>query len=50
MCTPGRSRWQLEGFPEVDTVFAKLGTAEIATDPMPPNVADNFMMLKPRDQ
>ena len=37
-------------FPEVDTIFAKLGTAEIATDPMPPNVADNFVMLKPRDQ
>lgn len=35
-------------FPEVDRVFAKLGTAEIATDPMPPNVADNFVMLKPR--
>ncbi|QDF96992.1 CusA/CzcA family heavy metal efflux RND transporter [Azoarcus sp. DD4] len=40
----------LKTFPEVDTVFAKLGTAEIATDPMPPNVADNFVMLKPRDQ
>jgi cobalt-zinc-cadmium resistance protein CzcA len=38
------------GFPEVDRVFAKLGTAEIATDPMPPNVADNFVMLKPREQ
>ena len=37
-------------FPEVDNVFAKIGTAEIATDPMPPNVADNFVMLKPRDQ
>ncbi|MDR6154717.1 cobalt-zinc-cadmium resistance protein CzcA [Acidovorax delafieldii] len=40
----------IKEFPEVDTVFAKLGTAEIATDPMPPNVADNFVMLKPRDQ
>lgn len=40
----------VKAFPEVDTVFAKLGTAEIATDPMPPNVADNFVMLKPRDQ
>ena len=40
----------VKSFPEVDTVFAKLGTAEIATDPMPPNVADNFVMLKPRDQ
>ena len=41
---------RVKSFPEVDTVFAKLGTAEIATDPMPPNVADNFVMLKPRDQ
>jgi cobalt-zinc-cadmium resistance protein CzcA len=36
--------------PEVDTVFSKIGTAEIATDPMPPNVADTFIMLKPRSQ
>ncbi len=35
-------------FPEVKEVFAKIGTAEVATDPMPPNVADNFIMLKPR--
>ena len=41
---------RIKSFAEVDTVFAKLGTAEIATDPMPPNVADNFVMLKPRDQ
>jgi cobalt-zinc-cadmium resistance protein CzcA len=40
----------IKTFPEVDTVFAKLGTAEIATDPMPPSVADNFVMLKPREQ
>ena len=37
-------------FPQVDKVFAKIGTPEVATDPMPPNVADNFVMLKPRDQ
>jgi cobalt-zinc-cadmium resistance protein CzcA len=37
-------------FPQVDRVFAKLGTAEIATDPMPPNVADNFIMLKPKSE
>ncbi|BFM18023.1 CusA/CzcA family heavy metal efflux RND transporter [Maricurvus nonylphenolicus] len=36
--------------PEVAVVFAKIGTPEIATDPMPPNVADTFLMLKPRDQ
>ena len=38
----------LKTFPEVDKVFAKIGTAEIATDPMPPSVADNFVILKPR--
>jgi cobalt-zinc-cadmium resistance protein CzcA len=38
----------IKKFPEVDRIFAKLGTAEIATDPMPPNVADNFVMLKPQ--
>ncbi len=36
--------------PEVQTMFAKVGTAEIATDPVPPNVADNFVMLKPRSE
>ncbi|WP_020168073.1 MULTISPECIES: efflux RND transporter permease subunit [Methylotenera] len=38
----------IKGFPQVDRIFAKLGTAEIASDPMPPSVADNFVMLKPR--
>lgn len=33
-------------FPEVDYVFSKTGTAEMATDPMPPNVSDTFVMLK----
>ena len=37
-------------FPEVKEVAAKIGTAEVATDPMPPNVADNFIMLKPRSE
>ena len=41
---------RLMEFAEVDKVFAKLGTAEIATDPMPPSVADNFVMLKPQAQ
>ena len=40
----------IKQFPEVDRIFAKLGTAEIATDPMPPNVADNFVMLKPQSE
>jgi len=33
---------------EVKTIFSKIGTAEVATDPMPPSVADNFIILKPR--
>jgi heavy metal efflux system protein len=37
-------------YPEVDYIFSKIGTAEIATDPMPPSVADTYVMLKPRDQ
>ena len=41
---------RLRQFPEVDKVFAKLGTAAVATDPMPPSVADTFVMLKPRAQ
>ena len=40
----------IKKFPEVDTIYAKIGTAEIATDPMPPNVADNFVMLKPESE
>ena len=40
----------IKQFPEVDKIFAKIGTAEIATDPMPPNVADNFVMLKPQSE
>jgi len=40
----------IKQFPEVDRIFAKLGTAEIATDPMPPSVADNFVMLKPQSE
>lgn len=37
----------IKAFPEVDRAFAKIGTAEIATDPMPPSVADIFVILKP---
>ena len=39
---------RIKAFPEVDKVFARIGTPEVATDPMPPNVADNFVILKPR--
>ncbi|MGH8610862.1 MAG: efflux RND transporter permease subunit [Gammaproteobacteria bacterium] len=41
---------RLKAFPEVDRVFAKIGTAEIASDPMPPSVADTFVMLKPQSE
>ena len=41
---------RIKAFPEVDKIFAKIGTAEIATDPMPPNVADNFVMLRPASE
>ncbi len=37
-------------FPEVETVFARVGTAEVATDPMGVNVADVYVMLKPRKE
>jgi cobalt-zinc-cadmium resistance protein CzcA len=41
---------RLKAFPEVEKVFGKIGTAEIATDPMPPSVADTYVMMKPREQ
>jgi len=41
---------RLREFPEVETVFSRIGTAEVATDPMPPNIADTYVMLKPRDE
>jgi len=40
----------IQSFPQVARVFAKMGTAEIASDPMPPNVADTFIMLKPKSE
>src|SRR3546814_832082 len=40
---------RIREFPEVERVFAKIGTPDVATDPMPPSVADNFIMLKPRE-
>ena len=41
---------EVRELPEVERVFAKLGTAEVATDAVPPSVADNFVILKPRDE
>ncbi|MDP3920375.1 MAG: CusA/CzcA family heavy metal efflux RND transporter [Candidatus Omnitrophota bacterium] len=40
----------LEKFPEVDYIFSRLGTAEVATDPMGVNVADTYIMFKPHKQ
>ncbi len=40
---------KLAGLPEVRRVFAKIGTAEVASDPMPPSISDTFVMLKDRD-
>ncbi|WP_026600290.1 efflux RND transporter permease subunit [Methylomonas sp. 11b] len=37
-------------FPEIERVFSRTGTAEIASDPMPPNNSDGYIMLKPADQ
>ncbi|MCP3656740.1 CusA/CzcA family heavy metal efflux RND transporter [Herbaspirillum sp.] len=37
-------------FPEVERVFARSGTAEVASDPMPPNISDGYIMLKPEAQ
>lgn len=34
--------------PEVKTYFSRVGTAEVATDPMPPNISDGYVMLKDR--
>ncbi|MDR0701551.1 MAG: CusA/CzcA family heavy metal efflux RND transporter [Azoarcus sp.] len=39
-----------ENFPEIERVFARTGTAEIAADPMPPNISDGYIMLKPQNQ
>jgi cobalt-zinc-cadmium resistance protein CzcA len=41
---------RVKELPEVERVFAKIGTAEVATEAAPPSVADNFIILKPRDQ
>lgn len=41
---------RIRQFPEVAIVFSKIGTAEVATDPMPPSVADNLVIMKPREE
>ncbi len=41
---------RLKQFPQVDLVFSRTGTAEVATDPMPPNISDAYVILKPRSE
>ncbi len=40
----------LKEFPEIKAIFARTGTAEVATDVMPPNISDAVLLLKPKDQ
>jgi heavy metal efflux system protein len=40
---------RLAAIPEVERVFSRIGTAEVANDPMPPSMTDTFVMMKPRD-
>lgn len=40
---------RLASFPEVERVFSRIGTADVANDPMPPSLTDTFIMLKERD-
>ena len=41
---------RLKKIPEVKESFARTGTAEVATDPMPPSISDGYVMLKPRSE
>ncbi|MBB4866700.1 cobalt-zinc-cadmium resistance protein CzcA [Pseudomonas nitritireducens] len=43
-------RQVLARVPEVQRMFSRTGTAEIASDPMPPNISDAYVMLKPKEQ
>jgi len=37
-------------FPQIEHIFARTGTAEVASDAMPPNISDAYVMLKPQSQ
>src|SRR3546814_1438546 len=39
---------EIAKLPEVRFVFSKTGTADLASDPMPPNISDTFIIMKPR--
>ncbi len=40
----------IAGFPQIEAVYARTGTAEVASDPMPPNISDMVVMLKPQPE
>ncbi|MEY8213962.1 MAG: CusA/CzcA family heavy metal efflux RND transporter, partial [Colwellia sp.] len=40
----------IQQFPQVKNVFSRIGTPEVANDPMPPNIADTYVMLIPRNE
>src|SRR5438093_777442 len=40
----------LKDFPELTRIFSRIGTSEIASDPMPPNESDVYIFYKPMDQ
>jgi cobalt-zinc-cadmium resistance protein CzcA len=40
---------RLESFPQVRLVFSRTGTAEVASDPMPPNMSDGYVIMEPRE-
>ncbi len=41
---------KIQEFPQVKNVFSRIGTPEVANDPMPPNIADTYVMYTPRNQ
>ena len=45
-----RAEQAIARLPEVRFVFSKTGTAELASDPMPPNISDTFIIMKPRNE
>ncbi|KAB0655090.1 CusA/CzcA family heavy metal efflux RND transporter [Acinetobacter bohemicus] len=46
----GLEKQLLKEFPEIKAIFSRTGTAEVATDVMPPNISDSVVLLQPHDQ
>src|SRR6185369_4533606 len=40
----------LQEFPEISHIFSRIGTAEVQTDPMGPNLSDTFIFFRPREK